>query len=86
MKRLITFVASATLLTAASSLAVAAPHPEWHKGAHIAQADFQLVIFAVKADKFLDGIGYYLVHIDGYALFFVHDLSIRVIFKKRGFY
>jgi len=40
MKRLITFVASATLLTAASSLAVAAPHPEWHKGAHIAQADW----------------------------------------------
>ena len=40
MKRLITFVASATLLAAASTLAVAAPHPEWHKGAKIAQSDW----------------------------------------------
>jgi len=40
MKRLVTFVASAALLAGASTLAAAAPHPEWHKGAKIAQSDW----------------------------------------------
>jgi Ni/Co efflux regulator RcnB len=40
MKRLVIFAASAALLTGASTLAVAGPHPEWHKGAKIGHDDW----------------------------------------------
>jgi len=40
MKQLIILAASAALLAGTSTLAVAAPHPEWHKGAKIGQADW----------------------------------------------
>jgi len=40
MKRLVTLAAAVALLASASTLAVAAPHPEWHKGAKINNADW----------------------------------------------
>ena len=40
MKRLVILAASAALFAGTSTLAIAAPHPEWHKGAMIGKADW----------------------------------------------